>query len=154
MKKTKPSKTDQKQDLQIKKLETELNQIQDKLKRSLADYSNLEKRIDRDRQLLATLAATSIVIKMIEVLDDLELVSNHLADPGLKMVVDKFEKVLQSEGLEVVKAHQCTFDPETMDCVDVCKGDQDQVVKVQKKGYKLNGRVIRPAQVVVGRSEK
>jgi molecular chaperone GrpE len=131
-----------------------LAELEEKLKRSLADYANLEKRIESHRQLYATLACTTIVSKMIEVLDDLYLAQEHLKDPGLKIALDKFLQILKSEGLEEIPAENQTFNPSLMDCVDVAEGPQDSVVSVKKKGYTLNGHCLRPAHVIVGRESK
>lgn len=147
------SSLDQKQNKRLQELEDTTKQLQDKLARSLADYSNLEKRIESQRQLFVTLATTDIISKMIEILDDLYLTQSHLKDPGLKMVIDKFHSTLVSQGLEEIKAESEIFNPETMDCVEVAPGPQDQVITVKKRGYKLNGHVIRPAQVLVGKDD-
>jgi len=144
-------KIDMVQDKKILHLEEKVDQLQNKLNRSLADYSNLEKRIENQRQLFVTLATTSLLSKIIEVLDDLYLSNQHLKDSGLKMVIDKFVSVLESEGIEEIETEKLTFNPESMDCVEVAPGKQDQVISVKKKGYRLNGHVIRPAQVVVGK---
>jgi molecular chaperone GrpE len=141
-------------DQNLKKLaeiETKALELQDKLSRSLADYSNLEKRIERDRQLFITLTSAAIVTKMVEVLDDLYLAYGHLQDPGLKMAIDKFVSVLKSEGLAEITAENMPFDPAVMEAIDAVEGEEDLVVNVKKKGYTLNGQVIRPAQVTVGR---
>lgn len=127
--------------------------LEDKLKRSLADYANFEKRVESQRQLFVTLATTSVVTKMIEVLDDLYLTYEHLSDPGLKISIDKFVNVLKSEGIEEVKALNQEFDPENMECIEVIKGKNNYVISVKKVGYKLNGHLIRPAQVSVGKTE-
>jgi molecular chaperone GrpE len=118
----------------------------------LADYSNLEKRIDSQRQLFVTLATTSILIKMIDVLDNFHLAQNHLNDPGLKMAIDKFDTVLKTEGLEEISAKNQEFDPKFMECIEVVEGKNNFVIDVKKIGYKLNGHVIRPAQVSVGKT--
>ena len=133
------------------KPDSRLIELEDKLARSLADYSNLEKRIESQRQLFVTLATTAIISKMLGILDDLYLTQKHLKDDGLKIIIDKFLSTLQSEGLEEIKAEGEIFNPETMDCIDVVDGAQDHVVSIKKKGYKLNGHVIRPVQVSVGR---
>lgn len=138
----------------IAALEQKTIELEDRLKRSLADYVNLEKRIDSQRQLFVTLATTAIVTKMIEVLDDLYLTYNHLQDEGLKMVVDKFVNTLKSEGVEEIEVLNQEFDPQTMDCVETREGPKDQVIEIRKKGYKLIDQVIRPAQVVVGKSDQ
>lgn len=136
------------------KSNSELSQVQDlkdKLARSLADYANLEKRVDSQRQLFVTMATLSIVSKMIDVLDDLYLTQKHLNDTGLKMTIDKLFNVLKTEGLEEIKADHLAFNPETMECVTTDIGPEGQVISVHKNGYTLNGQVIRPAQVTVGK---
>lgn len=132
-------------------LHQQVQELQDRLARSLADYANLEKRIDSQRQMFATLAAISIISKMVDVLDDLQLTQENLHDQGLQITIDKFINVLKTEGLEEIKVDNADFDPNTMECIDVATGEDNQVISVRKRGYTLNGQVIRPAQVVVGK---
>ena len=130
----------------------QITSLEDKLARSLADYSNLEKRIESQRQLFVTLATTSILSKMVEVLDDFNLAQKHLNDPGLKMAIDKFNSVLKIEGLEEINPQNLEFDPQSMECIQAVDGQENFVIEVKKLGYKLNGHVIRPAQVSVGKT--
>lgn len=141
-----------KNDQKIIELENKVLDLQDKLTRSLADYSNLEKRIESQRQLFVTLATTAIITKMVEVLDDLHLAQSHLNDKGLQMGIDKFFNILKSEGLEEIDPTEKEFDPINMECVDVVEGKDNFVLNTKKKGYLLNGHCIRPAQVTVGRT--
>lgn len=152
-KKTKLDTASKSEDLinKITELEAKTAQLADNLSRSLADYSNLERRIESQRQLFVTLATTSIITKMVDVLDDLRLVQNHVKDQGLQMTFDKFLSVLKGEGLTEIDAAEKEFDPQFMDCIEVVEGPQDKVVEVKKTGYLLNDHVIRPAQVSVGR---
>ena len=129
-----------------------ITSLEERLARSLADYSNLEKRIDSQRQLFVTLATTSILSKMVEVLDNFYLAQNHLNDPGLKMAIDKFDSVLKTEGLEEINPLGLEFDPQSMECIETIEGKENFVIEVKKLGYKLNGHVIRPAQVSVGKT--
>jgi len=133
------------------KTSTEVADLRDKLARSLADYSNLEKRIESQRQLFVTLATVSIVSKMVDVLDDLNLTQKHLQDQGLQMTITKFLNILKSEGLSEIEAQGKEFNPETMECIVTQEGAENQVLEVKKNGYTLNGQVIRPAQVIVGK---
>jgi len=129
-----------------------INSLEDRLARSLADYSNLEKRIESQRQLFITLATTSILSQMVEVLDNFYLAQNHLKDQGLQMAIDKFNSVLKTEGLEEINPSDLEFDPQTMECIGTVEGKENFVVEVKKLGYKLNGHVIRPSQVLVGQN--
>ncbi|MFA6519152.1 MAG: nucleotide exchange factor GrpE [Candidatus Shapirobacteria bacterium] len=132
-------------------LKLQNQELTEKLKRSLADYANLEKRIESQRQLFVTLTATAIISKMIDILDDLYLAFDHLKDPGLKIAIDKFATVLVSEGLTEIKAINEPFNAENMECIATASGPENEVIKVNKRGYLLNGHCLRPAQVVVGK---
>jgi len=134
-------------------LSSRVAELEDRLKRSLADYANLEKRIESQRQFFVTLATTAMVTKMIEVLDDFNLTYQHLQDAGLKIAIDKFMSVLKTEGVEEIDALNRKFDPETMECIEAVYGQDNLVISVKKPGYKLNGHVIRPAQVAVGKAD-
>ena len=93
----------------------------------------------------------SIFDKLLSTIDDFYLVNHHLRDKGLQIALNKLESVLKSEGLEEIDALDKIFDPHTMDCVETTNlTSKDVVYSVQKKGYKFNGQVVRPAQVVVG----
>jgi molecular chaperone GrpE len=151
----KTKKSEPNQDVEkLLELEQKTVSLEDRLQRSLADYANLERRIESQRQLFVTLATTAIITKMIEILDDLYLTYNHLQDQGLKIAIDKFINVLKSEGVEEIDAAGKEFDPQDMECIEVVEGADNQVISVKKSGYKLNGHVIRPAQVSVGKTDQ
>lgn len=134
-----------------KKINPKIKQLQDRLNRSLADYQNLEKRIESQKQVFLTLSLMSVFDKILSSLDDFYLVYDHLRDKGLKMALDKMESLLKSEGLLEIEALNQPFDPHFMDCVDTdIKTNKDVVSHVKKKGYLYNGQVVRPAQVIVG----
>jgi molecular chaperone GrpE len=125
--------------------------FENRFKRVLADYANLEKRIEREKSDFIQLANAQILDKLLPVLDDLELCEKHLKDKGVSLVYNRFREVLESEGLGEIKASGEKFDPETMDCVEMVAGPNNQVVEVVLKGYLLNNKVLRPAKVKVGR---
>ncbi len=136
-----------------KGVEEKLENFENRLKRALADYANLEKRVEREKEDFVRLANAQLVDKLLPVLDDLELCEKHLKDKGVSLVSGQFREVLESEGLEEIKASGEKFDPETMDCVEIVAGPKNKVVEVALKGYLLNNRVIRPAKVKVGQGE-
>lgn len=138
-------------DPKTKELETKVMELTDKLARALADYANLEKRIESQRQLYATLAVSSMLNKTIPVLDDLYLAQTHLKDSGLQIALDKFRQLIKAEGIEEINPLNQEFDPQTMHCLDSVEGKENQVVSVKKIGYKLNDQILRPAEVVVGK---
>jgi len=127
-----------------------LEDFENRCKRALADYANLEKRIEREKSDFVKLANAPLLNKLLSVLDDLELCEKHLKDKGVSLVYNRFREVLKSEAVEEIKALNEKFNPETMDCVEMVSGPKDQVVGVVLKGYLLNNKILRPAKVKVG----
>jgi len=136
------------------RLEKEIDQLTNKWKRALADYQNLEKRIEQEKKQFVKFSTAALIDKLLPVLDSLEKAGEHLKDDGLEMALEQFKEVLKIEGVEEIKVQGKKFDPLLMDCQEVVKGKKDQVIKVVQKGYLLNKKVLRPAKVMVGRDEK
>jgi len=124
--------------------------LENRLKRALADYANLEKRVLREKEDFVKLANAQLLDKILSVFDDLELCEKNLKDRGISLVCQQFREVLKSEGVEEIKALGEKFDPETMDAVEIVSGPRNRVMEVVLKGYLLNGKVLRPAKVKVG----
>jgi len=125
-------------------------ELEDKLKRSLADYINLQNRIEREKESFVFLITVSIIAKLLEALDDFELAQSHLQDKGLEMAITKFKSTLSSFGLTPIDALGKDFDPTTMECLEAASGAKNKVLSIRKAGYLLNNQCLRPAGVVVG----
>lgn len=130
---------------------TKNKDLEEKWKRALADYRNLEKRIEKEKEEFVKFANAGLIDKLLSVLDSLEKASEHLKDKGLSLALDQFKAVLQSEGVKEIEAQGKKFNPELMDAVEMVKGPKDKVMEVVLKGYLLNNKVLRPAKVKVGR---
>lgn len=137
-----------------KKTEKKLEDLENRLKRALADYANLEKRITREKQEFVKFSNAQLLDKLLLVLDELELCETHLKDKGVSMICQRFQEILKSEGVEEIKALEKKFDPETMDAVEIIPGPKNKVMEIVLKGYFLNGKVLRPAKVKVGQGKK
>lgn len=135
-------------------LEKRLVDLENKWKRAAADYRNLEKRIEKGKADLVKFANASLIDKLLAVLDDLERAERHLKNKGLTMAVNQFQQVLKTEEVEEIKALNEKFDPEKMDCVEICQGPENVVVEISQKGYQLADKVLRPAKVRVGKGGK
>jgi len=134
-------------------LDKQLGDLENKLKRALADYANLERRIEQEKRGFIRFANAELFDKLLPVLDGLERAEKHLKDKGLTLAVGQFLSVLKMEGVREIKALGQKFDAEKMDCMEVIEGPRNVVVEVVNKGYELNGRVLRPAKVKVGRGK-
>jgi len=125
-----------------------------KWKRALADYHNLEKRIDKEKEFFVKFSNAQLLASLLPVLDDFERAEKHLKDQGLSLAVNKFKEILQKENLEEIKAQGEEFNPELMEATEIVKGPKNRVVEVVNKGYLLNNKVLRVAKVKVGGGEK
>lgn len=141
----------------MRKKEGELNKLKDQLARALADYDNLRKRVEREREDFEKVANVKLAIRLLPVLDILRQAQKHLNDPGIAMTVTQFEDALKSEGIEEIKVRQGdTFDPEIHEAIEtVANGkDRGKIVGVASSGWKFSqGPVIRHAQVRVTKGE-
>lgn len=130
-------------------------ELEEQLKRALADYQNLERRVAEEKRLLSELYSAIIIEKFLPILDNLENAQKHLNDQGLAMVISQFNDVLSSEGVEEIKAEGQNFDPRIHEAVEIIESEEDgKVAKVISKGYKINDKVIRPVKVAVTKADE
>ncbi len=123
----------------------------EKYLRAIADYQNLRKRTDEEKQEVRMFAGRVVIEKLLPVVDMLEKAKQHLNDQGLALAMKEFHGLLGALGVEQVDAKGKVFDPMEMDCVEVVDGkEQDIVVSVVSPGYRMHGVTIRPAKVAVG----
>ena len=125
-----------------------------KWKRALADYHNLEKRIDKEKEFFVKFSNAQLLESLLPVLDDLERAEKHLKDQGLSLAINKLKEVLQKEGVEEIKAQGEEFNPELMEATEIVAGLKNRVAETINKGYLLNNKVLRVAKVKVGNGEK
>lgn len=133
-----------------KDLNQQLKDLENKWKRALADYQNLEKRIASEKSQFVKIANATLIEKLLVILDDLERASSHIKDSGLNMILGEFRSIIAAEGIEEIKAMGEDFNPQTMDCADLVEGPNNKVIKIIQKGYYYSGTVLRPAKVQVG----
>lgn len=129
----------------------QISDLKGKLARALADYSNLEKRFERDSSSIIKFANSNLLGKLLEVRDHLGMAASA-GDTSLKMILATFDKLLIDEGVTEVKVDGM-YDPATMECHETVPGDKDMVITVQSRGYMLHGKLMRAARVTVGNGE-
>lgn len=127
--------------------------LDDQLKRALADYQNLQRRVEAERLEFIKYVLEQFLRKLLPVVDDLEAALTHLKDEGLKLALDKFKTILSEEGVREIDLTGKAFDPKLAECVELVPGAKDGIVSISLKGYLLNDKVLRPARVKVGKGE-
>jgi molecular chaperone GrpE len=140
-------------------LEAELAQMEDRYKRALADLDNYRKRMVRETERRVEEGREAQLREWLEVVDSLErALFMQPEDPvlqGLRAVLEQMEAVLARQGVTRMGAAGEPFDPERHEAVATrpANGVPDRtVVDVARSGYMLGDRVLRPAEVVVGRA--
>ena len=146
----------------IESLRREKDELLAKLQRVSADYANYQKRVPK--QIADTIGYEKelIIKKLLPVVDNFEhtLQNAHSAEDldvlvkGVRIVYDQLLDVLKSQNVEQIEARGQTFDPalhEAMTQRAEPDAENNTVLEEFQKGYKLNGRVIRPSKVIVNK---
>lgn len=146
-----------KEDNEINKVKTELEETTDRLKRLMAEFDNFKKRSAKEREGLYNSLVSDIVSSFLPVVDNLEkAVGSNTEDEGYKqgieLVLKQFIDVLTSLGVKEIEGVGTTFNPEYHEAVSSVQDEnlgEKEVKEVFRKGYKIGDRVIRHAMVVV-----
>ncbi|OGY21299.1 MAG: nucleotide exchange factor GrpE [Candidatus Woykebacteria bacterium GWB1_45_5] len=144
---------------QASKEKEKIQHLEHQLKRALADYANLQKRVEAEREQTIRFGERTLLTKFLPVLDTLETV-NKIAGKdssnvrkGLELVLEQFKKILKEEGVEEIEAAG-HFDPRVHEAVEIVAGKKDnKIVEVVGKGFQIGERVLRPAKVKVAKKQ-
>jgi molecular chaperone GrpE len=134
-------------------LQAQLEERTGDLQRISAEYSNYRRRVERDRQLVISIAKAQLATQLLTVLDDIERAEQHGDLSGVfKAVADKLVAALQKQGLEPFGAVGDGFDPDRHEAVHHSTSPDvhaPTVTAVLRRGYRFGERVLRPAMVAV-----
>jgi len=130
------------------------------LKYLQADFDNYKKRVDRNMLELVKYGNERLIVKLLDIVSPLEravISGESVKDKeelsnGIKMVLKELKEILIKEGLEEIDTLGKTFDPKLHDAVDKIETKDyptNTIVEEIRKGYLLNGRLIRPSMVKV-----
>lgn len=124
--------------------------------RALADYQNYERRVQVQQVEQIVFANKELMLKLLPFLDDLDRAQPFVQDSNLVHIKNSFIKILQHEGLKEIDVLGKEYDPYNAEVLEMVSGEKDAiVVEVLRKGYMLNDKIIRVAQVKVSKkSEK
>ncbi|QQK07645.1 nucleotide exchange factor GrpE [Miniphocaeibacter halophilus] len=146
---------------EIESNENELLEENESLKNSLtilqADFINFKKRIEKEKSQSISLANEGLIMKLLPIVDDLERAyENKIQEDefseGIKIILDNFKEILKREGLEEIESKDTLFDHNVHQAILVEKNDEVEsgyIIDTLQKGYKLNGKIIRPSMVKV-----
>ena len=137
----------------------------DKMLRVQADFENRKKRQDKEKLDFLKFANEGLITELLRVMDDFERAIDSAKNTndakvllqGIEMVRRDFEDILKDSGLKVIDPKGQPFDPEKHEAVDHVEDEEhpeNTVLEVMRKGYELNGKVLRPAAVKVSKKKE
>ncbi len=139
------------------KLQIELDEINDRYKRMMAEFDNFKKRSQKEKEGLYNSLVADIVTSFLPILDNLEKAVNAKTSDeqykqGIEMVLKQFSDSLSSLGVETIKTVGESFNPEYHEAVSSVEDETlgEKIIKEEfRKGYKIGEKVIRHSMVVV-----
>ena len=145
------------QDNIIDPRQQELDELNDRYKRVLAEFENYKKRSGKERETLYNSILSDIVEVFLPIVDNLEnalKVETKDAEykKGVELVLKQFKDILKSKGVEEIPALGETFDPSIHEAVSSIQDpdkNSKEIVQEYRKGYKIGNKVIRHSMVVV-----
>lgn len=150
---------------QIKDLQEEVAKHKDSYMRSVADFDNYRRRMVREIEELRKSAAFSLIEDLLPILDNLFLgieaarkeKGESVVLQGFQMVYDQFKAILMNNGVQELDPKGALFDHNEHECVSLVASEEveeNKIIAVVRLGYRLNGRLLRPASVVVSSGRK
>jgi molecular chaperone GrpE len=142
-------------------LKTERDELYDRLLRKQAEFDNYKKRIERERSEYVQFASAELMRELLNAMDSFDLaIHNASSDSasgdkmlrGLDLIYKQFQDTLGRFGLKAIEARGQVFDPNLHQAVSTVPTDdvaENTVVDELRKGYTLNGKLLRPVMVSV-----
>lgn len=154
----------QKLEAELEKCRAERQEYLDGWQRSKADYINLKKRNDQDRENIIGYAKEDLILEMIKIGDNFQLAFKDKEAwekapenwrRGIEYIYNNLKQVLADQGVVEINPLGEEFNPEKHDAVEMIettdKAQDHKIVEVVQLGYSLKDRVIRHATVKVSK---
>src|SRR5579863_311808 len=132
--------------------------------RTLADFDNYRKRVERERRTNADLGRREVLTRLLSVVDNLERAAAYRADgtapeaiiDGVLATVKQFHALLESENVRAIETVGKPFDPSVSEAVATAPDGSvpdGTVLNEARRGYAIGDEVLRPAQVIVAKHQ-
>ena len=149
---------------ELKKKADERDELYNRWMKVHADYENTRKRMEKEKLGYVKFANEMLIGNLFPIVDnfDMALLAMDTAKDkeavmdGIRLVQKEFHKVLEDNGVEKIKTDGEQFDPHVHEAVLAVESDEHSdgmVTEEVRAGYKLNDRLLRPAQVKVAKNK-
>lgn len=148
--------------IESKKLKEEISHLKDQVLRKTAEFDNFKKRTEREFYDRVLNANEKLIAELLPILDDLERSIDHAKKSeevdslleGVELVAKKLVQTLEKQGLQKMEAQGYEFDPEKHEAlmqIEKPNVESGIIIEEHLKGYSLNDKVVRHAQVIVSK---
>ena len=148
---------------ELKERVAEVEALNDRLLRLHAEFENYKKRMVRERSEFVKFANEALILEFLPVLDSLEralatarsAAEAQAVAEGLEIILRLFQTTLEKVGVKVIEALEREFDPnlhQAVAQVESPDGRDNIVMEEVRKGYLLEGRLLRPSMVKVSKT--
>lgn len=144
-------------DLELKECQTQRDEWKDRCLRTVADFENFKRRVEKEKMMWIASAQSSIIQDLLSIVDDFDRAfaqeQNTANTQGFALIYKAFAKLLEKYGVQEIK-DLTHFDPtyhEAIMQVESSDHKPGDIVQVLQKGYTFKGEVLRPAKVSVAK---
>ena len=149
----------------LENLKKERDSLYDRLLRKQAEFENYKKRMEREKSEFMQFASSELIKELLNALDSFDLALRNAAAEGkggektlrgLELIYKQLQDTLARFGLKPIESKGKRFDPNFHQAVSTQatkEVEENTVIEEMRKGYTLNGRLLRPAMVTVSVKE-
>lgn len=142
----------------------ELDALNDKYLRACAEFENTKKRLEKEKTDCIKYANDRLILEFLPILDNLDIAEKHIKEAkdfkavqeGVDMIQMQIQAFLKDIGIEKIKTVGEKFDPhqhEAVEAEDIAGQDDGIITEELQPGYRINGRLLRPALVKMGKNK-
>lgn len=147
---------------QLEKANEKIAEMDDKYLRLMAEFDNYRRRVIKEKAELILNGGEKVLKDLLPVIDDLERAQQDIATStdmegvktGVDLIIKKFVDYLKAQGVEEIETKDQVFDDNLHEAIAMIPSPAEElkgkIIDCTKKGYTMNGKVIRHAQVAVG----
>ena len=145
---------------QVRLKDEEILKQKDTFLREKAELDNFKKRLTKEKEDFAQFANERLLKELLQIEDNLERAMEapnatlESLKEGVEMIQKQFKDFLKNQKVEVIEAFGKPFDPnlhEVLNQQESEEHEENTVIEEYSKGFTLNGRILRPAKVVISK---
>jgi molecular chaperone GrpE len=151
----------------LRKLEKERDELLNKYLRALANYENLRKRTQQEKENIYNFGIARIFREVLPIVDDFKRAFNSLENDengnkhdgfikGVSIIYSKLLNILKNHQIESFDSKGEKFDPSRHEAVHVVESEKEEgtIIEEVEKGYLIKNEILRPAKVIVAKPKE